>query len=136
MFFFNVWKNRLNLDPNSNIKSYLFTAVRNHSIDKIRKNNIKKEYAAKHIFLETEEQTAEDIVNTKEFETAINDLIQKLPEKSRIIFCMNRFDRLTYSEIAQVQGISVKTVETHMLRSLKFLRSKLSRLKKAFLLLF
>ena len=38
---------------------------------------------------------------------------------------MNRFDRLTYAEIARVLEISVKTVETQMGRALTFLRAEL-----------
>ena len=53
--------------------------------------------------------------------------IQDLPEKRRIIFCMHRFEKLTYKEIAKIQGISIKTVETQIRRSLLFLEKQLSR---------
>ncbi len=41
---------------------------------------------------------------------------------------MSRFDQLTYTEIADIQGISVKTVETLMGRALKTLRQRLAHL--------
>ena len=41
---------------------------------------------------------------------------------------MNRYDRLTYAEIAEIQEISVKTVETQMGRALKSLRERLAYL--------
>jgi RNA polymerase sigma-70 factor (ECF subfamily) len=39
---------------------------------------------------------------------------------------MHRQDGLTYREIADVLDISIKTVETQMSRSLKFLRCQLA----------
>ena len=39
---------------------------------------------------------------------------------------MNHFDHLTYAEIAEIQGIFIKTVETQMGDALKFLRNRLA----------
>jgi RNA polymerase sigma-70 factor, ECF subfamily len=41
---------------------------------------------------------------------------------------MNRFDHLSYREIAAIQNLSIKTVETQMGRALKFLRKRLAHL--------
>ena len=62
----------------------------------------------------------------KELDEAYKTTIFELPEKCRIIFCMSRFDDLSYKEIAKIQGISIKTVETQIGRALVFLRKKLS----------
>ena len=52
--------------------------------------------------------------------------IVSMPEQRRRIFTMNRFDHLTYDEIAGALGISRKTVEYHMSQALARLR-KISR---------
>ncbi|MEJ2495762.1 MAG: sigma-70 family RNA polymerase sigma factor, partial [Ignavibacteriaceae bacterium] len=57
-----------------------------------------------------------------------NRAINDLPEKCREIFTMSRFDQLKYSEIADILGISIKTVETQMGRALKKLREQLVHL--------
>src|SRR5699024_9437308 len=49
--------------------------------------------------------------------------IGELPKRRREIFRMSREDGLTYREIADILGISIKTVETQIGRSLKYLRS-------------
>ena len=64
----------------------------------------------------------------REFAGAVAEAIEALPERTRIAFSMNRFDRLTYAKIAEIQGVSIKTVETQMGRALKFLRDRLAHL--------
>ncbi|MBD3287810.1 RNA polymerase sigma-70 factor [candidate division KSB1 bacterium] len=128
--FMTVWKYRSELQEQKNIKSYLFTITKNQCLKYIRHNKVEQEYAARELSTESESTTPLDIVQEKETRHSINNAIQELPEKCRIIFCMNRFDRLTYAEIAEIQGISIKTVETQMMRALKYLRKKLSHLNK------
>ena len=60
--------------------------------------------------------------------TPIHKAVEALLEKTRICFSMNRFDHLTYAEIAEIQGVSIKTVETQMGRALRFLRERLAHL--------
>lgn len=126
--FVKIWKNRRNLKPKANIKYYLFTAVKNESLKYKRLNKIKQQYVDS-IWKEKQfTKSSDENSETKKLSLSINDAISKLPAKARIIFQMNRFDQLTYREIAKIQNISIKTVETHMSRALKFLRKQLSHL--------
>jgi RNA polymerase sigma-70 factor (ECF subfamily) len=62
----------------------------------------------------------------RELERKIEDAIQKLPEQCGIIFRMSRFRQLKYKEIADILGISVKTVENQMGKALKLMRMNLA----------
>ncbi len=126
--FYKIWENSKNLDSAKNIKSYLFTAVRNQCLKKIQKLNIEREYASSYVILHDDIRHIEDHIHAKELEKQINDVIDKLPEKGKMIFCLSRFDKLTYAEIAKVLDISVKTVETHMSRALKAIQPALVKL--------
>lgn len=55
----------------------------------------------------------------------LNSSLRHLPPKCRNVFVLHKFKGLTYSEIADVENVSVKTVENHMLKALKILRSHL-----------
>jgi len=57
-----------------------------------------------------------------ELKKHLQEAINQLPPKGRTIFRLSREEGLTYSEIAEQLGISVKTVESHMRRSLTNLR--------------
>ncbi len=50
-----------------------------------------------------------------------------LTPKARDVFLMRRREELSNQEIADRMGVSVKTVETHMRRALRFMRRRLGR---------
>lgn len=50
---------------------------------------------------------------------AVKEALTELPEKTRYIFLLHRFEGLTYREISDNMGLSVKTIEYHMKRSLE-----------------
>lgn len=60
----------------------------------------------------------------KEILSAINDL----PDQSRKVFKMSYLYEMKNKEIADILGISLRTVEAHMYKALKILRAKLSHL--------
>jgi RNA polymerase sigma-70 factor (ECF subfamily) len=126
--FVKIWQNRTQLNPLSDIKIYLYTAVKNRSYKYIRHLDVKRRANANLNLMLLWVKTPEDERNEQEIISAINKAIEKLPKQARIIFSMNRFDNLTYKEIARIQNISVKTVETHMGRALKSLRDQLAHL--------
>lgn len=64
-------------------------------------------------------------VERVEFQNILMNAIINLPVKSRLAFMMNRFEELTYHEIAERLDISVKTVESRMGKALRLLRESL-----------
>ena len=59
-----------------------------------------------------------------------NDVIDRLPEKCRLVFILNRFEELSYKEVAERLGISVKTVENQMSKALRILRAEMVNYRK------
>jgi RNA polymerase sigma-70 factor (ECF subfamily) len=56
---------------------------------------------------------------------ALDDAIATLAPGARDVFLLSRERGLSYSEIATLRDISVKTVETQMSRALRALRQRL-----------
>lgn len=120
--FISVWDKYDTLPDDTNFRSYLFTSVRNRSLNYLR-------YAKKHLTLEkvsehtfSEQNTS---METAELEKEIELAINSLPEKCRQVFELNRMEGLKYAEIAEKLGISVKTVEAQMSKALNVLREHL-----------
>lgn len=57
----------------------------------------------------------------------ICQLIEEMPPVRRQVFLMSRQYNLTYKQIAESLGISVNTVETHIMLALRFLREQLGQ---------
>lgn len=125
--FLRIWD--LANDGNANVltRAYLYTAARNQAITALRHERVVRDYEF-HASQETDTlhaATAEDDLEEDELRNAIQAAIAHLPAKPRTVFRLSRERGLTYAEIAAVLGISVKTVELHMTRSLKSLRISL-----------
>ena len=126
--FLAVWSNKSQLDPNLNLKTHLYAAARNRALNHLRNLKVERALSGGVASVLPRQRTPEDERRENEISAAVHLAVEALPEKTRIIFSMNRFDHLTYSEIAEIRGVSVKTVETQMGRALKSLRDQLAHL--------
>lgn len=124
--FVRIWENRNEFDFNKPAKSYLFTSVYNRCMNYLRDNKKMKDFDSESSVLEIRTETVpSDQIEAAELEFKIKQAIDSLPEKTREIFCLNRFEEKKYSEIAQAKKISVKTVEAQISKALKLLRELL-----------
>lgn len=137
--FVGLWERR-DATPVSNLGAYLHSALKYQIITYIRASIVREKYlrAAK---LQGSEPDAIHAPKTSEAEStlllhelseAIEAAIVQLPEKSRLIFRLSRFEHRSNREISQSMDISEKTVEYHITQSLKSLRLHL----KDFIFLF
>ena len=62
---------------------------------------------------------------TNEVQEIVNHTLEKLPSKTRQIFFMNRYEDISYPEIAKKLFVNQKTVEYHISKALKALRAVL-----------
>ena len=79
-----------------------------------------------HTGKQKSQENPADILHYKELQARIARILERLPERCGKIFCMNRFEGLKYSEIAEKLSVSVKTVEANMGRALKEFRKELT----------
>jgi RNA polymerase sigma-70 factor, ECF subfamily len=125
--FCTIWKDREKIKIESSLNGYLFRSVHNRCLHFIEHNRIVEKHAEEMSFRQPEaSETPSDILNYKELQAKIATVLEKLPERCGKIFCMNRFEGLRYSEIAEKLSVSVKTVEANMGRALKLFRQELT----------
>lgn len=129
--FYNVWKNRADLRIYASWQSYLFRSVFNNAMMHLRKSkreqSLDENWAATH--LESDELLSEEM-DAREMNAAMIYTLEGLPERTREIFRLSRFEGLKYNEIASEMSISVKTVEANMGKALKALRISLEKFRK------
>ncbi|MDO5973788.1 RNA polymerase sigma factor [Flavivirga jejuensis] len=120
--FIILWKNRLKINTEKSIKSYLYRITYNTYIDIYRKQkkrdaffNELKEQALRERIAEDPEALEKRIIKLK-------NIIETLPEQCKQILYMNKFQGLKYKEISEQLDISVKTVESHMYTAYKKIR--------------
>ena len=124
--FFSFWQKRNDLDIKA-VDSYLFAAVKHQCQNNIRHAKVVAKYEKFASYVESKTDTPHDAMVGLEVDNVIRKTLDELPDKSRKIFIMNRFESKKYREIADELSISMKTVEAHMGKVLKLLRLNLSQ---------
>jgi len=140
--FFRMWENRATLTINTSVKAYLFQAVCNNSLNFLRK--LKNENKLEGYFQETTSghlsfsDSFEDLepnsMIMEDFHPVIEEAVGQLPEQQQKAFRLKRFEGRKTKEVAEMMGLSVKTVEMHLAKATLNLRNKLKNFLPAFLI--
>ncbi|EDM36918.1 putative RNA polymerase ECF-type sigma factor [Pedobacter sp. BAL39] len=120
-----LWSNKEKIQVTS-LKGYLCAAVKYKLSRVIQSSKRRSEILAQRP--EIEMTAANDPMEIRELEQAIDDFIETLPPKARKIFEMSRKEYLSNKEIAEKLGISTKTVENQMTITLKKLKENLGKM--------
>lgn len=134
--FLKVWENRNSLKKESSLKSYLFTIAYHEMCQIFRKKHMHEK------FLEESKNSVHSTINLQEqieYKATleqINNLIEQLPEKQKIIFKKSRVEGKTSKEIAKEMNLATGTIDNQISAALKFLRSKITENNFALLLFF
>lgn len=134
--FLNFWNMRDKVKIKSSAQGYLYRSVYNASLNQIKviSRNVRiSNYAG----IENRQTLNDDDSQLEEERLKLlQNVIDKLPAKRRAIFMLNRFNGMTYKEVAGHMGVSVKMVEKQIAKALKFLRTELHPLEKTLLIIF
>ncbi len=110
----------------SSLKSYLYRAVRNAALNRLKHEKVKANHVAFVTSRNENFVSPADELEETELHFRIQRALKKLPEQCRVVFEMSRFEELKYTEIAERLGISVKTVENQMGKALRIMREQLN----------
>ena len=125
--FLSLFELRDSLNANISVQAYLYIALKNRILNHYRHQSVQKRYE-QYVALQSP-ALVENVVaqlQGKELEIQINEEIKKLPLQCRTVFLLSRKDGLAYKEIATQLDISVNTVEQHMRKALRILRTSMS----------
>ncbi len=127
--FVNLWLKRDSIGEIRDLEAYLFRSVKNKIYDQFDKI-ASQEKLQKQVFLQFKEETdsTKEELEYEETLEIINNEIDCLPDTTKTIFRLSRFDRYTNEEIAGQMHLSGKAVEYHITRALKRLRLRLNQI--------
>jgi len=128
--FLVLWEKKDELEITYTLTTYLFTLVKNKCLSFLRHKLIEEEYnlqmkeelSFKLYALESLDYSYQ---SETELQEAIKRALDALPERCREVFIKSRIEGLKYKEISEELGISVNTVENHIVTALKKLRVEL-----------
>lgn len=121
--FVKLWEEHESIKINSSLKSYLLKIVQNKCIDCYRHTMVMRS----HIDFMTDnlcliDYETDNYILYSELQEQLEAALNKLPEEISEVFKMNRNKGLKYKEIAELLGVSVRTVEVRIGKALHTLR--------------
>ncbi len=124
--FVRLWEKGSRDEQDSAVRAFLFTVARNICIDRIRSDRAITEYRRRIMlkYSEVADSFLDDII-TSDLHRLLDRQIETLPPQCAHAFRLSRVEHLTYREIADRMGISVKAVEANVSRAIAILREKM-----------
>jgi RNA polymerase sigma-70 factor, ECF subfamily len=126
-----IWEHRFTLELPRATHAYLYGAVRNRAISWLRRAGTEMAFieegqhepialgdAARHA-------ASDEGAHVAGVTEALEQAVREMPLRCREVFTLTRYHHMSYARVADVLGISPKTVEIHMSRALGILRVRL-----------
>lgn len=121
--FLKVWLKRDLVSKVDNFSKYLYRVAKNAVLDKFESDTIKLRYIARQRLAQEEFRACVDEkVGADELQMLIYNAVNQLPNQRKKIFVLSRYKGLSNSEIAQICGLSIRTVENHITNALADIR--------------
>ncbi|HEX7545345.1 MAG TPA: RNA polymerase sigma-70 factor, partial [Gemmatimonadaceae bacterium] len=124
-----IWEQRFTLEVPYGMRPWLFTAVRNRSLNALR--NRKAELLIhEHLSRDARSNPPVDLPDAdlaaRDLTEAAARVVAAMPPRCREVYTLLRQQHLSHAETARALGISPNTVEVHMTRALTILRNALA----------
>jgi RNA polymerase sigma-70 factor, ECF subfamily len=113
------------------LRIYLYTAVRNECFTHISSSKRKGQIVSldSNLHSVTADNAPDLPILNKQLMDVLETYIAEMPPTMRRVFELSRKNYLSHKQIAKLEGINEKTVKSHIVRALKFLRLKLGTSK-------
>lgn len=120
--FVKIWTNRYNLTRIDNLTVYLYVAVKNSALNTLSKKArelIIAPYEFLNIDVCSPAPNPQELMITSEMMKNMEEAINALPPRCKMIFKLCKEDGLRYKEVAQILNISVNTIDAQMAIAVK-----------------
>jgi RNA polymerase sigma-70 factor (family 1) len=127
--FTKVWLQRSGLQVHTNLKAYLFTAIRNQVYDHLEKQAVREKHAVHARWTQAAgADTTNQQLAYEELQAQVQKQLRVLPAATRQVYRLSREEGLAIPKIAEQLQLSGKAVEYHLTKALKHLRLRLMHL--------
>lgn len=117
--FLKIWEDGEKMRIETSLKSYIYKAIINRSLNAINKNKREMMHEIDLSIIPDENSYELRQIEENELKSKLYAAIDQLPDQCKKVFEMSRFEELKQQEIADKLGISIKTVKNHITIALK-----------------
>ena len=125
--FVKCWTQKNQLFHVVNIETYLFIAVKNQALNYVKRfstiHMVSLDDNSLHL-VDTHQPDKE--MERRELIFKLDQAIELLPRQCRIVFRLIKDEGMKYKKVAEILGISQRTVQTQMYRAMKKLNAEMT----------
>lgn len=116
-----IWEKRKGLPSISNLRVYLYISTKNTALNYLAKQKKVEIVSIEYLNLDfpSNALNPEQLMITAEMMRRINNAINSLPPRCKLVFKLVKEDGLPYKEVADILDISVKTIDNHLAIALR-----------------
>lgn len=111
--FIKAYRNFHQFKKESKLYTWLYRIASNEALQQFNKMSKMQKVDTDIAETYLESQIAEEEINEEELQKLLEEAIQKLPEKQRMVFTLRYYDDLTYEEMSKILDMSVNTLKTN-----------------------
>ncbi|WP_262485818.1 RNA polymerase sigma-70 factor [Daejeonella lutea] len=124
--FVNLYSQKASMLEIRSVRAYLYVILKNKVLNYYRKESARRRYQEYLASTFGEQDNSTELgIQSREIERQLDHEIENLPPKCRAVFKLSRKEHLSNKDIASRLGISENTVEQHMRKALRDLRSSM-----------
>lgn len=127
-----IWENRASWEVHTSLRQYLYTSARNRALKHLRHERVRRRVhetatrAPVPAGMAGPAAAPDEELQLRELAALVEQTVDALPVRCREAFRLSRGHGLSHAEIAEVMGISLSTVEKHIVRALSTLRDAIA----------
>jgi RNA polymerase sigma-70 factor (ECF subfamily) len=123
--FLILWEKQDGLVMDDSIKNYLYTIVRNKSLNFLKKKRLEEVVLDAKFEIASPDISPIEYIQARETEQAIFEIIEKLPPKCKQIFVLSRKENMGNRDIAALMQLSEKTIENQITIAIRVIKDSL-----------
>lgn len=116
-----IWEKRKDIQSISNLRVYLYVSTKNASLNFLAKQKKVEILSIEHLNLDFQsaDLNPEQLMITAEMVRRINNAVNQLPPRCKLVFKLVKEDGLPYKEVADILDISIKTIDNQLAIALR-----------------
>lgn len=115
----------------NNPRGFLYAAARNCAIDEFRKEKVRLAHkeGVKHVYKQeiSDHLSPEKVLLRRQTIKLMASSVKRLPKTQRTVLLLHRLDKLTYTQIAKMTGLSETTIRRKVAKAVERIRKDLRR---------
>ena len=124
--FIQIWNGRAQITIKYTFRTYISAVLKYAVYAKFAERKKNHSVSIDEEFVQIVDNSTQQWLEFSQIRIEIENLVSQLPEKCQMVYRMSRDQGMNVNEISDTLNISQKTIEGHLTKAIKFIKSNLT----------